>query len=153
LRAAAERSDAFDMLGKCMEVASADTILIQQAGETRWVRLLGVEAPRAEGNADQAARLGWTEEEVARAARVSRNTLSAWIYRRGLRVEYPLGEDFTDHQGRPFIYAEVAGLDLSRKLLQGGQVFASDIDHPRRDLYRALEQEARERQLGIWRVL
>lgn len=151
LKAAAERSDAFDMLGKCMAVEAADILLIRQAGEQREVRLLGVEAPSVAGDPEQAARLGWTPERVAQEGQVSRNTLAAWIYRRGLLVQYPLGTEVTDNEGRPYVYAEVAGVDLARKLLQGGQVFLTDVDHPRRDLYLEMEASARERQLGIWR--
>ena len=153
LKAAAERSDAFDMLGKCMAVESADILLIRQAGEQREVRLLGVEAPSMAGDPEQAMRLGLAPELLAREGLVSRNTLAAWVYRRGLRIEYPLGLETTDEEGRPYVYAEIAGVDLARKLLQGGQVVMTDVVHPRLELYLEMQASARERGFGIWRHL
>ena len=154
LQRAAEQSDAFAMLGKCMEVASGDVLRIEQDGEERWVRLVGIEAPRLEGDpelAEQAERRGVDPGWLMRQGRVTRNTLSAWIYRRGLYMSYPWGEDARDEHGRYWVYAEVAGVDLSRKLLQGGQVYVADVDHPRREEYEQLEQQARDRELGLWR--
>ncbi len=154
LQRAAERSDAFAMLGKCMEVASGDVLRIEQDGEERWVRLVGIEAPRMEGDpalAEQAARRGVDPAWLMRQGRVTRNTLSAWIHRRGLYITYPLGEDARDEEGRYRVYAEVAGIDIARKLLQGGQVYTDDTDHPRRDIYLAHEEEAREKEIGLWR--
>jgi len=154
LQRAAERSDAFAMLGKCMEVASGDVMRIRQDGEERWVRLVGVEAPLMEGNpalAEQAARREVDPAWLAQQGRVTRNTLSAWIHRRNLHITYPLGDNARDDQGRYWVYAEVAGIDIARKLLQGGQMYAVDTEHPRRDIYFAHEQEAREKEIGIWR--
>lgn len=154
LQGAAARSDAFGMLGKCMEVSSADVLLIRQNGEEHWVRLVGIEAPRMEGDpllGEQAARLNVDALWLMRQGRVSRNTLSAWILRRNLHITHPLGDDAQDDAGRRWVYADVAGVDIARKLLQGGQVYAADIDHPRRDQYLTLEADAREKQLGLWR--
>ncbi len=154
LTGAADRSDAFSMLWRCMDISNAEVLRVQQVDEERWVRLLGVEAPRMDGAPDlmeQAARRGVDPAWLARQGQVSRNTLSAWIMRRGLHITHPLGEEARDEEGRYWVYAEVAGIDIARKLLQGGQVYAADIEHPRREQYVALESEARERQLGIWR--
>lgn len=155
LKGAAERSDAFNLLGKCLEVAAGDRLLVEQRGEERWVRLIGIEAPVMEEGPElyaQAERVGRDPEWLLKQGRVTRNTLSAWVYRRGLHIIYPWGEDARDDDGNVWVYAEVAGVDLSRKLLQGGQVYALDVDHPRRDLYAAMEAEAREKQTGIWQA-
>lgn len=154
LREAAARSDAFSMLGRCMEVRSADTLVIEQNDERRLVRLVGIEAPRLEGDPLLAAQAQARQVDVhwlARQGQVSRNTLAAWIYRRGLHLTYPFGEDVVDEEGRHLVYAAVAGVDIARKLLQGGQVFASDEEHPRREEYLALEAEGRASQGGLWR--
>ncbi len=156
LKAAAERSDAFHLLGKCVEIPAGDVLVIEQRGERREIRLIGIEAPRMDGDAElveQATGLERDPQWVAQQGQVSRNTLAAWIYRRGLHVTYPWGEDALDEQGRHWAYAAVAGVDLSRKLLQGGQVFAKPTDepHPNAEMYAEMEAQARDRQLGIWR--
>jgi endonuclease YncB( thermonuclease family) len=153
LREAASRSDAFDMLGKVQAVESGAVLAIQQRGSNRVIRLLGVESPALPTDPAlmaQASRRGVDPDWLGEQGRVTRNTLAAWIYRRGLKVEYPRGEEAVDEAGRHWVYAEVAGIDLARKLLQGGQVYAADIEHPRAAMYRELEQQARDRQIGLW---
>lgn len=156
LKAAAERSDAFHLLGKCVEIPAGDVLVIEQRGERREIRLIGIEAPRMDGDTklfEQATRLEREPQWVAQQGQVARNTLAAWIYRRGLHITYPWGEDALDEQGRHWAYAAVAGVDISRKLLQGGQVFAQTPaePHPHAEMYVEMEAQARERALGIWR--
>ncbi len=155
LMQAAQRSDAFHLLGKCLEIASGDTLLIDQRGEERWIRLIGIEAPAFEESARlqaQVERLGRDPDWIQQQARVSRNTLAAWVYRRGLHITYPWGEDALDEDGRHWAYAEVAGINLAYKLLQGGQVLAVDVDHPERGLFAEMEAQARDQGRGLWRA-
>jgi endonuclease YncB( thermonuclease family) len=121
------------VLHRCMEVASADILRVRFDDTEEWIRLVGVTAPTGE------------------QGRVSRNTLSAWIYRRSLLLVHPFTEPVRDDEGRLRVYAEVAGVDVSKKLLQGGQVYASDEAHPKCEEYKLLESIAREARIGIWR--
>jgi endonuclease YncB( thermonuclease family) len=155
LQGAAERSDAFNLLGKCVAIDAADRLVVEQRGERVRVRLIGVEAPLqpgAAGLAEQAARKGVAPEWLGEQGRISRNTLTAWVYRRGLHLSYPFGEAAFDEEGRQWVTAEVAGIDLAYKLLQGGQVYATDTDHPQRALYQQMEAQARQNGVGIWRA-
>lgn len=121
------------VLYRCMEVPSADIMRMQFDDIEEWVHLVGVVAPEGE--------LG----------RISRNTLFAWINRRSLLLVHPFTDPVRDEEGRLRVYAEVAGVDVARKLLQGGQLYTTDEVHPRAEEYKALEAEAREARIGIWR--
>jgi endonuclease YncB( thermonuclease family) len=142
-------------LYRVMNIVSGDTLELRMGESNQLVRLVGIEAPAMEGDprvAEQAAR--WTLDPVyvAQNGVTSRNTLSAWIYRRSVFVAYPFGEDTRDAEGRLQVQAQVAGVDVASKLLQGGQVVVTDEIHPDTELYRRLEQEARTRQAGLWRA-
>ena len=49
-------------------------------------------------------------------------------------------------------YVSVFGVDVGRKLLQGGQAMASREPHPRLEEYLACEAEAKAKARGIWRT-
>ncbi len=156
LERAAKESDAFNLLGKCIEVHSANTLVVEQRGEQRTVRLTGIAAPPMNG--DTSSVIQYAEEHganphwLARQGQISRNTLAAWIYRRGLHLVYPFGEEHIDEEGNYLVYAEVAGIDVAMKLLEGGQVYAIDTPHPRLDTYKEMEQRAQAAGSGIWRT-
>jgi len=143
-------------LYRVMEIVTGDTLVLRIGESDQAVRLVGIEAPRMEGDpraVEQAARWGFDPVYVTLNGTTSRNTLSAWIYRRSVFVTYPYGEETLDAEGRLQVQAQVAGVDLAIKLLQGGQVAATDEVHQDSAVYALLEQEARTRRAGLWRAL
>ncbi len=153
LRDTGERTSGQVHLIQCIEVVAGDTMRVHYRGREEMIRLVGVEAPLTPGHArmrEQAERLGREPAEWAEWGRVSRNTLSAWILKRRMRLAFPFGAEARDDDGRLLVYAELYGVDVGAKMLEGGLVFADGADHARLDRYRALEQHARNRQIGLW---
>ena len=113
-----------------------------------WVR--GIDCPpTARGTAlDQVMnQLGMREEDLIRKGQLAQKTLTAWIFRRKARLDHiePMAN------GEVTADVVVGGIDVARKMLQNGQAFVTDTPHDRLDEFRALEQEARTREIGIWR--
>ena len=138
----------------CVGVSAGDLLDIESLTTTRVVRLHGITCPpQEEGPAltAMAQELGFPEDELRHQGEMARNTVAAWIYKRRLDVEWA-PETEGDAPEIAEGYVSVFGVDVGRKMLQGGQAMASRDDHPRREAYIAYEAEAREKGRGIWRV-
>jgi endonuclease YncB( thermonuclease family) len=139
----------------CEEVLSGDTVRIKSLTTSQVVRIRGIVAPpREEGPAlaEMARTLDFPEQDLLHQGEMARNALSVWIYKRRLDVEWledarETGPDVATG------YISVFGVDVGRKMLQGGQAMAVREDHPRREAYAGYEEEARARERGIWRSL
>jgi endonuclease YncB( thermonuclease family) len=138
----------------CVGIPAGDVLEIESLTTTRVVRLHGIVCPpREEGPAlsAMAEELGFQEEALMHQGDMARNTVAAWIYKRRLDVEWlPEFDEAGTDESRG--YVSVFGVDVGRKMLQGGQAMALREDHPRRDAYLAYEEEAREKGRGIWRT-
>ncbi len=155
LKSESERTAGLIHQSRCVGIIRADTIMVEYEGRTETVRLIGIRAPdTVREDAVDGRRVaavfapGFLMDEGA----ISRNTLAAWIFMRSLRLVFPYGPDTRDEEGRLLAYADLHGIDIATKLLQGGQLFATDDNHPRMEQYKALEDDARLNRRGLWRA-
>lgn len=137
----------------CVGIPAGDMLEIESLTTTRVVRLHGIVCPPREEGAALSAMvdvLNFPEDELMHQGEMARNTVAAWIYKRRLDVEW-LPEFDTPDDGESRGYVSVFGVDVGRKMLQGGQAMALREEHPRGDAYLTYEAEAREKGRGIWR--
>jgi endonuclease YncB( thermonuclease family) len=140
----------------CRDVLSGDRILlVDESGTTNLVQVLGIEAPPvASGQAltDFARRVGRREDFVLQQGQTAHSTLRVWINRRHVKTTVPEGFETAEANGAILAYASRQGVDIGRKMLQGGQAVALDIPHPRLEEYRQYEAEAQAAGAGLWRA-
>ena len=140
----------------CRDVLSGDRLLlVDEFGATNVVRVLGIEAPptdRGEALTEFARRVGRREDFVLQQGQTAHATLRIWINRRHVKTITPEGFESADKTGATPVYASRQGVDIGRKMLQGGQAVALDMPHPRLEEYRRYEAEARAAGAGIWRA-
>jgi hypothetical protein len=83
--------------------------------------------------------------------RIARHTLQAYTFKRRIRF-HPAEEGTEPKPGGPQVgYVELYGVDVGKKLIENGQAFAADIDHPRKALYLRMQEKARTAHHGVWR--
>ena len=134
----------------CVGVLRGDLVEVEMEGRTNQVQLLGLHCPPIARDAeatDMAATYGRSEEDLVRLGQVSHKTLKAWVNKRRVHLKTP---DNAPRDGRMQAYMSIYGVDVARKMLQGGQGFAVDVDHPRRDAYAEYEKEAQRAGVGVW---
>lgn len=135
---------------KCLEVPAGDHITVSDGTTTNRVYVRGIGTPptsRGEALDEVCATLGMREEDVIRKGQLSGKALRTWIYRRKARLDDRVVND----DGTWTAYVAVGGVDVGRKMLQNGQAYVLDVEHPRLEAYRAYEREAKSRETGIWR--
>lgn len=132
---------------QCVGIDENPVILLaQERGAPINIRLAGVWAPSE--SQSQLNGLNPANED-----RISRKTLLAYIYKRRIRFHAIEGVPEYLSEGLKQGYVELYGVDVGKQLLQNGQGFANDQDHPRRDVYLAAEEEARSKRHGVWRLM
>lgn len=132
-------------------VIDGDTIIVEAAANLTTpdgeplagerVRLLGVDAPEIEHPPEPAECYG----DEAKAF------LEAEIGGRIIQLSYDVGNGVRDDFGRLLGYVSLQGEVVNEKLLSTGHARAfRQFDHRERSRYIQLEQEARDRNLGLW---
>lgn len=118
------------------KVHDGDTIRLDD-GTT--VRLLGVDAPEVESS--------YTRAEPCGAG--SRDYLKALV--EGRRVTIEVGPEPKDRYGRTLAMVYLGDVLVNGRIIRDGWAGAyRRFDYPHKDLFRAYEEEAKARGLGIW---
>ncbi len=151
-----ERLDGWSPGSICRDVLSGDRLVLEdEDGAMQIVQVLGIQAPPVERGdmlTEFAEQIGRREDFVIQQGRSAKSTLLVWVNRRHIKLEIPEGFEEADEEGVIRAYASRQGVDIGRKMLQGGQAIALDFPHPRLEAYRAYEAEARAADAGIWRA-
>ena len=135
---------------KIVAVPAGDRLALAFEGQTNVFQLAGVRCPAAGTDAPVSAvarRLGLSEQETIARGVIARKTAQAWLYRRIARIER-----IDDTASPPIALIFVGGIDVGRKMLQHGQAYTTDLDHPHRESYLKLEARAKKEQIGLWRA-
>lgn len=150
-----ERLDDWSPGAICREVLAGDRILlVDEAGATNILQVLGIQAPPSEPGpalTEFARQVGRREDFVLQQGRSAQATVQVWLNRRHIRLDTPEGFEAPDEEGVIRAYASRQGVDIGRKMLQGGQAVAVDMPHPRLEEYRRYEAEAQAAGAGLWR--
>lgn len=118
------------------KVHDGDTIRLDD-GTT--VRLLGVDAPEVDSS--------YTRAEPCGAG--SRDYLKALV--EGRRVTIEVGPEPKDRYGRTLAMVYLGDVLVNGRIIRDGWAGAyRRFDYPHKDLFRAYEEEAKARGLGIW---
>ena len=145
------RVDAGDTIPrwKIVGVPAGDRLALELEGQTNIFQLAGVQCPAPDADSRQptvARHLDLSDEETVARGVVARKTMMAWLYRRNARLER-----FDDSTSPPLAFIHVGGIDVGRKMIQNGQAFTTELEHPYREAYLRLEARAKEDRIGIWR--
>ena len=133
------------------EILAGDVIRVRHKDTSKLVHVCGVACPPPEPTAgfrQAQERLGLPDHALLERARIARNTLSAWIFRKQAQVLTQRAAA----EGPEDAYVRVSGIDVGRTMLEGGQAYVLDVTHPLLDDYRELEARARTEGIGIWRA-
>jgi len=139
---------------KCKEVLDGRTLLIEFPGSTQTVRMAGLELPSGlydQRLNEQAVRYGCQRDSITVQAGIAKKVLLGWVKRHRVSIIHPYDEERYDDEGHLLAYVTAFGLDVGRKLIQGGQVFASTEEHPYAEQYAQFQREAQDKQVGVWR--
>jgi len=138
----------------CIDVIRGDLIRVTADGMTNLVQILGMACPSTSRDRQasvMAAERHMPEDRVVEHGITAQKTLKAWINKRRVNLVSPDGSEAAPSKdGVFYAYASVFGVDIGRKMIQGGQAFATSEEHPRLDEYLGYEEEARRDGLGLW---
>lgn len=130
----------------CTEILDGRTLRIRWNDRDHTLRLLGVQLPAAA--ADRLPR----QLDVERADRTATRVLIPWLFRKPLQVDLPDGSREQPADETLSAYASLFGIDIGLKLIREGQALADPGEHPRGEVYRRAEAQARGAGMGLWRA-
>lgn len=128
----------------CLGISSPEILDAEERGEKIQLRMVGVDAPSRQPELLNGL-------DPAQEDAISVKTLLAYIYKRRLRFHSAGDLPENPAEGLRQGYVEVYGIDVGRKLIENGQAFAADIEHPRKELYLQMQAKAKAAKLGVWR--
>ena len=112
------------------EIIDGDTFTIESAGETRRVRLIGVDTP----------------ETGKCLSREAKNTLSKFVVNKNVLLE----DQFTDPYGRIMANVYAGDRYINQEMLALGLGRMDYYEHPRREQLKTAYAVARENKRGIF---
>lgn len=124
------------MKGRIVRVIDGDTVILALDHREVTVRLLGIDAPEPGGSEGQ-----WGEH----ATEFLRGLLEGGI------VTVEVDTERQDVYGRVLAYLSIGGHDVQAELLRAGLAKVYErCTCVRKEEYRLLEEEARQRSVGMW---
>ena len=129
---------------RCTGIIDPITLETEKHGQTGSVQFLGVLRPSQRRELLNGL-------DPYREDQIARHTLQAYLYKRRVRF-HPVDNPGENSPGTLQVgYVELYGIDVGKKLIENGQAFAAEIDHPRKELYLRMEEKARKARKGVWR--
>lgn len=129
---------------RCIGIIDPVTLETEKHDRTGSVQFLGVLRP-----SQRTELLNGLDPH--REDQIARHTLQAYLFKRRVRF-HPVEDTAEPAPGSLRVgYVELYGIDVGKKLIENGQAFAAEIDHPRKDLYLRMEAKARKARKGVWR--
>lgn len=140
------------------KVIDGETIEVSRDGETRVVRIRGIEcldiANRRHGESQGAElNLDWDKVQWYGDAAAS-YVLNFVTANNEVAIRIPVdGPEPLDDYGNLLTYVEIGNRDLGAELVRRGLAMASSENHPRLAEYNKLEEEARDNNIGMFGAL
>ena len=136
----------------CIEVLSGDSMIVKTQYGTQKIKINGISAPQpgtpsAWWNKEYALPV----EQYKKAGFVSKNSLSAWITKLPLLIEWPDGLVPQEEREAIAVSASVSGVDIGYQQIREGQAVITPASHKRVSLYTDAQRVAQSKRKGFWR--